>query len=290
MVTVMKGREVARAIQDTTKAEVERLTELGHQPRLVIIRVGDDKGSIGYQHAAEKLMGKLGIEVEVAEFDADISMPAFENEFLAINDSENVDAILMLRPLPAQLNENRIQQLIDPSKDIDGMSPINLGKSLDPNTTDFVPITPAAVMQMMAYYDISLVGKRVTVVGNSLVVGRPLADMLMAREATVSVCNIDTPDNAEFTRNADIVIAAVGKVGLITGSMVKNGAIVIDVGTNYDETGHLTGDVMYDEVAAKVAFINPVTNGVGSITTSLLAKRVVQAARANVVVTGMVER
>lgn len=277
MTVKMRGRDVARKMRSETKDKVQALQKENIFPKLAIVRVGNDKGSLGYQKAAQKIMAQVGIEVEIAEYNEDISMTDFEKQFAQINARQDVQGILLLRPLPQQLDTEKIQRAIDPHKDIDGMNPINLGKSLDPQKDDFVPLTPAAVLAMLDYYEIPLEGKKVTIIGHSLVVGRPLANMMLARNATVAVCNAYTPDNSEFTKNADLVIAAVGKTGLLTAEMVKSGVIVIDVGTNYDSAGKVTGDVLYAEVAPKAAYINPVPGGVGSITTSLLAQRVVQA-------------
>ncbi len=274
----MRGRDVAQDIRSTAKAKVLELHEDNIYPKLAIVRVGRDKGSIGYQNAAQKIMQQVEIDVEIHEYAADIAMSDFEKEFSELNERSDIHGILLLRPLPQQLDTEKIQRAVDPHKDIDGMNPINLGKSLDPQLDDFVPLTPAAVLAMLDYYEIPLQGKKVTIIGHSLVVGRPLANMMMARNATVAVCNEYTPDNKEYTRDADFVVTAVGKIGLLKYDMVKTGAIVVDVGTNYDSQGKVTGDVMYAQVAPKTSYINPVPGGVGSITTSLLAQRVVQAA------------
>lgn len=273
----MNGKLIAKEIHEKNIKQAETLIEQGIQPTLAFVRVGDDPASRGYHNSAIKKAEKNKINCESFVFESDVEEAEFLEAFNEINNRDDIHGILVLRPLPEHLNYDLISQSIDPDKDVDGMSPVNIGKTFSPEPTDFVPITPVSVMRMLAYYDIGLKGKDVVVVGHSLVVGRPLSMLLVDQNATVTVCHIDTKDTKSYTQNADVVISATGKKWLITKDFIKEGAVVVDVGTTY-EGGKVYGDVHFDEVEPLASYINPVPGGIGSITSEILSERVIYSA------------
>lgn len=278
MATVMSGKEVANHIREELNNDLLELNKKNIFPRAAIVRVGDDSASIGYENAAIKLFNKLGIESQSFHFPGDISEEEFIEEFQKINNNDDIHGILLLRPLPSQIDEEKISYIINPDKDIDGMSPVNIGKVLSPQKGDFVPITPESVMRTLEYYGVELEGKNVVIIGHSRVVGRPLSMLLADKNATVTICHVYTKNTAEICKQADIVISATGVAGLVTKDYVKEGAVVVDVGISYVD-GKLRGDVDYDNVKELASHITPVPGGIGAITTTLLAQRVVTAAK-----------
>lgn len=279
MAIIMKGKEVANRIKGEVMQEVKNLESKGITPLAAIVRVGDLSDSVGYERSAVRILKESGINVKTFHFSEEITESEFIREFEKINNDKSIHGILLLRPIPEHINIDKISLLIDPAKDIDGMSPFNIGKVLSPQENDFVPCTPAAVMETLSHYDIELQGKDVAVIGHSLVVGRPLSMLLAAENATIVLCHIHTKNMQEVCKKSDIIVTATGSVGLITKDHVKEGAVVIDVGTTYDENGKLHGDVRFDEVKEKASHITPVPGGIGAITTMILAQRVVIAAK-----------
>lgn len=279
MTVIMRGKEVATRLREEVIEEVKSLRADGVKPTAAIVRVGDLSDSVGYERSAVKVLKKAELEVETFYFPEETTENQFLSEFEKINSNKDIHGILLLRPLPDHIDIEKVKMIIDPAKDIDGMSPYNIGKVLEPHENDFVPCTPAAVMETLKHYGIELQGKDVAVVGHSLVVGRPLSMLLASQDATISLCHIHTKDMKGICQNADIIVTATGAVGLITGEHVKEGAVVIDVGTTYDENGKLHGDVRFDEVEGKASHLTPVPGGIGAVTTTILAKRVVIAAR-----------
>ena len=223
-------------------------------------------------------MEMIGIECRIVELPEDIAQDSFEEEFRRVNADPSVHGILLFRPLPNQLNEEPVKAIIDPEKDMDCMSPMNIAKIFAGDETGYAPCTAEAVMEMLEFYGIDPKGKNVTVVGRSMVVGKPLSMMLLKKHATITVCHTRTADLSAVCRKAEILVAAAGKARMITEDMVGEGAVVADVGINVDESGNMCGDVDFDAVEAKASYISPVPRGVGSITTSVLAKHVVRAA------------
>lgn len=276
----MKGAEVAKAMKETLIAKVNELKEHGVFPHLTIVRVGARPDDLSYERGAKKRMEMIGIECQVLELPEDISQEDFEKEFQAVNDDPKVHGILVFRPLPEHLDEEPIQAMIRPEKDVDCMSPVNMAKVFAGDESGYAPCTAEAVMEMLSFYGIDPEGKKVVVVGRSMVVGRPLAMMLLKKNATVTVCHTRTIDLKETCREAEILVAAAGKAKMITSDMVGEEAVVADVGINVDESGNLCGDVDYESVEKIASHISPVPRGVGSITTSVLAKHVVRAASA----------
>ena len=271
----MKGAAVSAKLKEQVEKGLETLTWV---PKLTIIRVGENPDDISYEKGAMKKLTSFGLEVESKVFPGDISDEAFKREFAAINADASVDGILMLRPLPKQLNEQDIEKMIDPAKDLDGISPVNIAKVFSGDTSGFAPCTAEAVVCMLKMNDIALSGKRVAVVGRSMVVGRPLSMLLLHENATVTICHSRTANLPEVCREADILTACVGKAAMINHTYVKKDAVVIDVGINVDENGKLCGDVDFADLEGTASAATPVPGGVGGVTTAVLAQHLVRAA------------
>lgn len=276
MAVVMKGKPVAKKLINEMEKELAALTDRNITPTLAIVRVGEDSGSVTYEKSARKKAEEIGIEVESFTYPAEITEEDFIEEFAKVNDNENIHGILMMRPLPKHIEAKKVGEMINPLKDIDGMSSVNLGKIMINDQTGLLPSTPAAVMEMLDFNEIEIEGKDVVIIGHSEVVGKPLDILLLNRNATVTVCHIYSKEVQEKASKADILISATGKAGLVTKDFVKEGAVVIDVGISYKD-GKIHGDVMYDEVERKTSFITPVPGGVGGVTTTMLIKNIVKA-------------
>lgn len=275
---ILKGLPVANAINEKLMEQVKSIE--GPLPHLAIIRVGERPDDCSYERGAVKKMDKVGVRCTTYTFDADIDNDSFQAEFDKINENPDIDGILMLRPLPKQLDEKQIENKIDPRKDLDGISPLNLAKVYAGDESGYAPCTAEAVIEMLDYAGIDIKGKRVTVVGRSLVIGKPVSMLLMKRNATVTVCHTKTVDMAGTCKNAEILVAAAGSARMIKKEYVADGAVVIDVGINVDDEGNLCGDVDFDAISDIAAAATPVPGGVGSVTTSVLAKHLVKAAMA----------
>lgn len=275
---ILKGLPVANAINEKLMEQVKSIE--GPLPHLAIIRVGERPDDCSYERGAVKKMDKVGVRCTTYTFDADIDNDTFQAEFDKINENPYIDGILMLRPLPKQLDEKQIENKIDPRKDLDGISPLNLAKVYAGDESGYAPCTAEAVIEMLDYAGIDIKGKRVTVVGRSLVIGKPVSMLLMKRNATVTVCHTKTVDMAGTCKNAEILVAAAGSARMIKKEYVADGAVVIDVGINVDDEGNLCGDVDFDAISDIAAAATPVPGGVGSVTTSVLAKHLVKAAMA----------
>lgn len=278
MAIEMLGAEVAKAMKERIISRGDRLKQEGIIPCLTIIRIGERPDDLSYERGAKKRMELTGIECRVKELPEDISQEEFEGEFRKVNADETVHGILLFRPLPAHLDEKPVRKMINPYKDVDCMSDVNLAKVFAGDQSGFAPCTAEAVMEMLEHYGIDVCGKKVTVVGRSMVVGRPLAMLMLQKNATVTVCHTRTAELAETCRNADILVAAAGRAKMITSDMIGEGAIVADVGINADAKGKMCGDVDYEGALEKASFISPVPRGVGSVTTSVLALHVIKAA------------
>ena len=278
MSIIMKGSEVAAAMKEELLREVEKLAQKGIVPELGIVLVGTRPDDLAYERGAIKKMGGIGIRCKVIELPESIGQADFEQEFSAVDNNPDIHGILLFRPLPKQLDEESVRNMINPKKDIDCMSPVNIAKVFSGDESGFAPCTAEAVMEVLAHYGIDVRGKRVTVVGRSMVVGKPLSMLLLKKNATVTICHTKTTDLEETCRNAEILIAAAGKAAMITADFVSENSAVVDVGINVGSDGKLCGDVDFDAVAPKVAYITPVPGGVGAVTSSVLAKHVVRAA------------
>ncbi|HKL10951.1 MAG TPA: bifunctional 5,10-methylenetetrahydrofolate dehydrogenase/5,10-methenyltetrahydrofolate cyclohydrolase [Clostridia bacterium] len=276
---ILKGKAVADSITESVIADVEILKEKGTTPKLAIVRVGADPSDLAYERGALKRMEKCGIEVEVFELQEDISQKDFIEGLKRTNEDVRIHGILVFRPMPKYLDEEAIKYVVSPEKDVDSFSPVNVAKVTEGDETGFPPATPTAVMEMLKFYEVDLNGKHAVVVGRSMVVGKPLSMLLLNENATVTICHSKTSNLAEMCRSADVLIAAVGRAKMIDDSFVKEGAVVIDVGINMDENGNMCGDVDFESCKDKVSMITPVPAGVGSVTTSVLAKHVVKACK-----------
>ena len=278
MAEILKGIEVANAMKERLSAENAALIAKGVTPCLAIVRVGERPDDLAYERGAIKRFEGLGIELHVYELFEDVSQEDFESEFKKINADVNIHGILLFRPLPKHLDEGAILKIIDPAKDMDGMCDANIAKVFAGNESGYAPCTPVAVIELLKHFNIPLKGAKVTLVGRSMVVGKPLAMLLLKEHATITLCHTRTTDLAAECKAADVLIAAAGAAKMITAEHVKEGAVVIDVGINVDEDGNLCGDVDFDAVEPLASKITPVPGGVGSVTTSILAMHTLKAA------------
>lgn len=276
---LIKGKPVADKIKEKLKKEVAELKEKGITPKLAIIRVGDDPGDMAYERGAIKTMVSVNIETDVRVLSKDISQDEFIKELKSINDDKSVHGILILRPLPDQLDESVIKNVIAPEKDVDCFSPVNVAKVFEGDETGFPPCTPSAVMEILKHYEIPLKGKNAVVIGRSMIVGKPAAMLLLKEHATVTICHSRTKDLPKVASGAELLVVGIGRAKMIDSSYIREGAVVIDVGINVDEDGKLCGDVDTDDCVDKASMITPVPGGVGSVTTSVLAKHVVKACK-----------
>lgn len=273
---ILKGADASAAIKIQVAEGLERLK--GKVPKLGIIRVGERDDDKSYERGAVKRMESFGLRVQSYVYPEKISHEDFEKEFRTINEDPDVAGILLLRPLPGQISEKQIENMIDPAKDLDGISPANIAKVFAGDSTGFAPCTAEAVVEMLKAAGISISGKRITIVGRSMVVGRPLSMLLLQENATVTICHTRTRELAGACRSAEILVAAAGKAGMIDQSFVGKDAVVIDVGINVDEKGRLCGDVDFDSITEIASMATPVPGGVGAVTTAVLAKHLVRAA------------
>ena len=272
------GKEVADKIVEDLKIKVEELKGKGISPKLAILRVGAREDDLAYERGVLKRFESAGVEVEVTAVDAGISQEELDKTFDGINNDPKVHGILVFRPLPKGLSDEHMRRTIDPGKDSDFMDIRNMENVLAGVPDSAAPCTAEAVMALIRHYNIETKGKKVTVVGRSLVIGKPAALLLTTANATVTVCHTKTVNIEEECRNADIIVACCGVANMITEKFVKPGQIVIDVGMNVDEEGRLCGDVDYEKVSEIADAVTPVPGGVGSITTAILLKHVVDNA------------
>lgn len=276
---IIKGKPVADQISESLIQEVNELVKEGVNPKLAILRVGANGSDLAYERGALKRSESVGIQTQVVELPEDVTQEEYVKTLKGLNEDSNVHGILCFRPLPKQLDEEAIKYVIAPEKDVDSFSPINSAKVMEGDTTGFPPCTPTAVVEILKHYGVELNGAKVAVLGRSMVVGKPAAMLLLNENATVTICHSRTKDLAKVTSEADVLVAAVGRAKMVKEDFVKEGAVVIDVGINVDGEGNLCGDVDTNGVMDKVSMITPVPAGVGSVTTSILAKHVVKACK-----------
>lgn len=272
----LRGKKVSDGIKEYVSKELETLSFV---PKLAIVRVGENPDDMSYERGATKKLKSFGLDVASYVFPQDISDEAFKKAFKDINEDDEVTGILLLRPLPRTINEKDIENMIDPKKDLDGISPINIAKVFVGDTTGFSPCTAEAVIEVLKAYDIELTGKRVTVVGRSMVVGKPVSMLLLKENATVTMTHTRTVDLKKTCSDAEIVIAAAGRAKMLNSDYCRQDAVMIDVGINVDENGKLCGDVDYATLDGKASAATPVPGGVGTVTTAVLAKHLIQAAK-----------
>ncbi len=272
----LRGKKVSDGIKEYVSKELETLSFV---PKLAIVRVGENPDDMSYERGATKKLKSFGLDVASYVFPQDISDEAFKKAFKDINEDDEVTGILLLRPLPRTINEKDIENMIDPKKDLDGISPINIAKVFAGDTTGFSPCTAEAVIEVLKAYDIELTGKRVTVVGRSMVVGKPVSMLLLKENATVTMTHTRTVDLKKTCSDAEIVIAAAGRAKMLNSDYCGQDAVMIDVGINVDDNGKLCGDVDYATLDGKASAATPVPGGVGTVTTAVLAKHLIQAAK-----------
>lgn len=278
MAIIIDGKALAGKIRANLKQEVDELKEKGICPKLAVIMVGNDKASAIYVRNKSRACQEVGVEFEEYLLPDNIQMNQLLELINSLNQNENIDGILLQSPIPNGLDINLAFQAISPTKDVDGFHPVNVGKlSLGQDT--FVSCTPFGVMKMLEEYHIETEGKRAVILGRSNIVGKPLIQCMLAKNATVTVCHSKTKDLKEITKEADILISAIGKAKFVTEDMVKEGACVIDVGINRSEEGKVVGDVDFENVVKKAGYITPVPGGVGPMTIAMLMNNVVKVAK-----------
>ncbi len=277
--TILDGKALSNKIKEEVKIEVEQLQHETHlTPGLAVVLVGSDAASATYVGMKAKACKNAGIYSVVHEMPSTISQEEILEIIDRMNTNNNLDGILVQLPLPPQVDTTTILEAIDPQKDVDGFHPYNVGRMVS-NLDAFVPATPFGVMRLLEEYNIDVVGKNVCIIGASDIVGKPMAALMINAKATVEVCNSKTKDLKAHTLNSDILIVAAGRVNLVTEDMVKEGAIIIDVGINRLESGKLVGDVDFEGCKEKSAYITPVPGGVGPMTIAMLLKNTVKAAK-----------
>lgn len=280
MAEILKGAPVAKALTEANRERAEKLKEAGIEPALAIIRLGENPSDLSYERGAIKRAEKTGIRVVQHVLPETASQEELLGEIEKINRDDSIHGVLMFRPLPGHIDEKAVCEALDPAKDMDGITSGSMAGVFMENGMGYPPCTASAVMEIFDYYGIELKGKKVTVFGRSLVIGKPVAMMTMGRHATITVCHSRTSqeDFARAGREADIVIAALGRARMIGPEKLGRDQVIIDVGINVDEEGNLCGDVDFDKAEPLAKAITPVPAGVGSVTTAVLMKHVIQAA------------
>lgn len=277
MTQILKGKPVADKIKEEIASKVEMLKGQGFAPKLAIVRVGENANDISYERGILKNSEKLGIETEVIVKDLQVTTEEMLELFEKLNSDKKVSGILLFRPLPKHIDEEALRNAIDPDKDVDCMHPENLARVFQSDFSRLVPATPMAAMKVMEYYGIDLAGKNVAVINRSLVFGRPLAMMLLGKNATPMICHSKTKDMIKVTNEADVVVVAMGRARSLGKEYFNENSIIIDVGVSLDKDGKIGGDANFEELETYVDMITPVPGGVGSVTNTILLEQVVRA-------------
>ena len=278
MARQLLGKEVTASLNERIREKTASLKEQGIIPKLGIIRVGENPGDLSYERGAIKRCETLGAAYEQFILPADVTQEKLLQVIDRVNHDRTIHGVLLFRPLPKHLNQEEAENALDPAKDVDCMTNISMAGVFTGKQIGYPPCTPQACMEILDYYGIDCTGKRAVVIGRSLVVGKPVAMMLVRKNATVTICHTKTEDISQIAREADILVAAAGRAGVVDSSWVRPGQIVLDVGINVNAEGKLCGDVDYDAVEPVVEAITPVPGGVGSVTTSVLVGHVAEAA------------
>ncbi len=276
--TLINGKFLASIIKEDLKLEIESLKKKGIMPSLAFILVGQNKASEKYVSFKEKTCQEIGIKSIVFKFSEDTEEEEITKLIDELNSNPSVNGILVQLPLPKHIDQNNLLLKIDPFKDVDGFTPYCLGKLLMDEPL-FIPCTPKGILRMLDIYEIGIEGKKAVIVGRSIIVGKPLSLLLLKRNATVTICHSKTESLGEITRRADILCVAVGKPNFITEDMVKEGAVVIDIGINVSAYGKIIGDVDFERVKEKASFITPVPGGVGPMTIAMLMENTIFATK-----------
>jgi len=278
MYQLIDGKLLAQKTREKLKKEVEDLKAINIVPKLAVILVGNDPASKVYVRNKSKACQEVGIEYEEILLDENTTMDKLLSIIKKLNDRKDINGILLQSPIPKGLNIQEAFNLIDYRKDVDGFNPINIGKLLTGQDC-FISCTPFGIMKMFEEYNINLTGKNAVVIGRSNIVGKPMAQCLLNKNATVTICHSKTKNIGKITKTADIIVSAVGKINMVTKEMVKPGAVVIDVGMNRNEEGKLVGDVDFENVSKVSSYITPVPGGVGPMTIAMLLNNVVKATK-----------
>ncbi|MCR5273437.1 MAG: bifunctional 5,10-methylenetetrahydrofolate dehydrogenase/5,10-methenyltetrahydrofolate cyclohydrolase [Lachnospiraceae bacterium] len=279
MAELLKGKPVADAINERMKKDIKTLCEKGITPTLAILRVGERDDDIAYERGATKRCEAVGVKVEKRTLPADVDEKIFFNELKALNEDEKIHGILMFQPLPKHLDEEKARKMLLCDKDVDGGTDGSLAGVFTNSKEGFAPCTAQAAMEILKYYGVELSGKKAAIIGRSLVIGRPVAMMLMHENATITICHTRTKNVAEITRGADIIVAASGQMESLGREYFSEGQVVVDVGISWNEKKQkLCGDVLFEEAEPLVSAITPVPGGVGAVTTAVLVSHVVEAA------------
>lgn len=275
---IISGKDLAAEKREQLKQECDQLKAQGVTPGLAVVLVGANPASQTYVRGKQRDCEKVGIHSELIKLPDTISEADLLAEIDRLNNAKEIDGILVQLPLPDHISEHRVIDHISPDKDVDGFHPINVGRMMI-GEESFLPCTPFGILEMVKWKDISIDGKHVVVVGRSNIVGKPVGQLFLKENATVTYCHSHTKDLKEVTGQADILIAAVGRAKMIGADYVKDGAVVIDVGMNRDEEGKLCGDVDFDDVKEKASYITPVPGGVGPMTRTMLLVNTIHSAR-----------
>lgn len=278
MTKLIDGKQIASDIRQELKVEVEQLREQGIRPGLMVILVGNNPASESYIRGKVRAATEVGIASEVIRMSEEVTEAQLLEKIQELNLDSAVHGILVQLPLPKHINELKVIEAISPEKDVDGFTPINVGRMMI-GLECYLPCTPYGIMQLLERSNVTIEGKHVVVIGRSNIVGKPVSMLLQRANATVTMCHSRTPNLESYTRQADIVVSAVGKVGLITADHIREGAVVIDVAMNRNEEGKLVGDVVFNEVAKKASAITPVPGGVGPMTIAMLMLNTIESAK-----------
>lgn len=276
---MMFGKNVADFLTESIIEDVEKLKNEGFTPKLAMLKVGNKEEDASYQRGAINRCRKCGIENTVVELDENCTQAEYIEALQRLNEDITVSGILCFRPLPKQIDEDIVKYYINEKKDVDCFSPINLSKVFSGDKTGYSPCTPMGVVEILKYYGVELIGKSVVVIGRSLVVGKPLSMLLLSENATVTVCHSKTLNLKDVVSNADIVISCIGRFEMINKDYIKPGAVVVDVGINFDDNGKMSGDIDFEDVVKQASLITPVPGGVGAVTTTVLARNIVKACK-----------
>lgn len=278
---LLDGKKLSQKLELQVTNDVKTLKDkCGCTPGLAVVLVGQDPASAAYVNMKKKACDRVGFYSITHDMPENISQEAIEKTIKMLNNDTNVDGILIQLPLPAHIDETKLLELVAPEKDVDGFHPFNVGR-LTTGLDGFVPCTPLGVMKLLAEYDIDVKGKNCVVVGASNIVGKPMASLLLNADATVEICHIFTDDLKKHTLNADMIFVGVGVINLIKEDMVKDGAVIVDIGINRADNGKLVGDVDFKAVSEKCSYITPVPGGVGPMTIAMLLANTLKAAKLN---------
>ena len=278
MAEILKGAPVAAALNEKTSAVIAKLYENGIKPCLAVLRVGLNEADESYIRGIMKRAEALGVEAVVRALPEDAAEDAVMALIDELNNDANVHGVLMMRPLPRHIDEDKARRALKPEKDMDGITDVALGGVFSGNNIGYAPCTAQSCIEILDHYGVDLKGKKVCVIGRSLVIGKPVSMMALGKNATVTICHSRTENLAETVKAADVVIAAVGKAGFVTGDMLREGQTVIDVGINVNAEGKLCGDVDFEAAEGIVSAITPVPGGVGAVTTAVLMQHLVESA------------